>query len=472
MDPPPEGCPLCGSTWGDWWAEVDGKLQFFCCELCGQQWEALLTEVKNRTGWEHVDKVDVQGNRWGRTCLAAYRGGLYRFFIAFTPEGALRKFEELPIESAPAPVAPALEPVVPEPTPEGSPVPASEPEVSLGDEPPPEPAGTETMEPAVLAGELTLAGLHPLLKDRLADEGTRFPDLTKLDPAEGRRIARQMYVETDNLAGAEAAVAMLKTTSVGLTDHRVPVRVYVPTEGDAPYPAVVYLHGGGWVFGDLDTHDSVCREVANRSHCIVVSVQYRRAPEHRFPAPVDDAYGVVQWVADPSVAARLQVDPAKIAVAGDSVGGNLAAVVCQVARERGGPMIGAQVLICPVTDYLPQNDSMREYASGFGLDATFMPWMWQQYLRTPADAREARAVPLRATDLSGLPPALVITAECDILRDEGEEYGSRLAEAGVDAQVTRYPGMIHGFIDYRGIVGEGWDALDEIGNRLRTLFGR
>ncbi|MCI4340431.1 MAG: alpha/beta hydrolase [Thermoplasmata archaeon] len=265
---------------------------------------------------------------------------------------------------------------------------------------------------------------------------------------------------------------MLKTSSFALPDHRVPVRVYLPTNGEAPFPVVVYFHGGGWVFGDVDTHDSVCREIANRSECAVVSVGYRRAPEHKFPDPLEDCYGAVQWVADLGTAARLQTDPGRIAVAGDSAGGNMAAVVCLLARERGGPTISGQVLICPVTAHDPDTPSYRENATGFGFEVSFMPWMWAQYLRGPEDASDPHVAPVRARDLSHLPSALVVTAECDLLRDEGEEYGERLRAAGVAAQVTRYPGMPHGFIDYRGLVDEGWDALDEIGEWLRRLFGR
>ncbi|MCI4354184.1 MAG: alpha/beta hydrolase, partial [Thermoplasmata archaeon] len=314
--------------------------------------------------------------------------------------------------------------------------------------------------------------LNPKLLDQLRHEATDFPNLLEIPVEEGRTIVRRMVRETDDLAGGAPAVAMLKTSSFALPDHRVPVRVYLPTNGEAPFPVVVYFHGGGWVFGDVDTHDSVCREIANRSECAVVSVGYRRAPEHKFPDPLEDCYGAVQWVADLGTAARLQTDPGRIAVAGDSAGGNMAAVVCLLARERGGPTISGQVLICPVTAHDPDTPSYRENATGFGFEVSFMPWMWAQYLRGPEDASDPHVAPVRARDLSHLPSALVVTAECDLLRDEGEEYGERLRAAGVAAQVTRYPGMPHGFIDYRGLVDEGWDALDEIGEWLRRLFGR
>jgi acetyl esterase len=480
-DPPPEGCPLCGSTWGDWWQEVQGASEFFCCSMCADQWLTMIDRVKAGAGWPRVDRIEVQGNRWGRTCDAQYGEESYRFFIAFTPEGVLRRFDAL----EPLPTVPTDEPAVEGAAPSGE---LAEPAESDGDVeaadvpeepaagpaeeelPPPveaEPTGGPAEETTGVEGEL-----HPDLVDRIAHETDDFPNLTEVPLEEARQAVRKMARETDDLAGEPPAVAMLKTSSFALPDHRVPVRVYLPTNGAEPFPVVVYFHGGGWVFGDLDTHDTICREIANRSYCAVVSVGYRRAPEHKFPDPIEDCYGAVRWVADPMTAVRLQIDPQKIAVAGDSVGGTMAAVVARLARERHGPTISAQVLICPVTAYEPDTPSFRQYAHGFGLDESFLPWMWAQYLRGPEDAADPHAVPARQEDLSELPPALIVTGECDLLRDEGEEYGERLRAAGVDAQITRYPRMPHGFIDYRGLVDEGWQALDEIGEMLKRVFGR
>ncbi len=487
--------------------------------MCADQWVTILDRVKERTGWPIVDSVEVSGNRWGRTCDAHHADESFRLFVVFTPEGTLRRFDALeplptvsPEADEPAPPATAdaaelpdalhgtegeemlapepheVDAVAPEEAPRTEvaltgPEPTEEPaaDPSLVDEETTEPAAPEATESPPTAAAFTVdeaepispgSGLDPRLADQLRHESEDFPNLLELPVDEGRQIVRRIVRETDDLAGGPAAVAMLKTSSFALPDHRVPVRVYLPTNGEAPFPVVVYLHGGGWVFGDVDTHDSVCREVANRSECAVVSVGYRRSPENKFPDALEDCYGAVQWLADAGTAARLQTDPGKIAVAGDSAGGNMAAVVCLLARERSGPPISAQVLICPVTAHEPDTPSYRENATGNGLEAAFMPWMWAQYLRTPEDANDPHVAPLRARDLSRLPPALVITAECDLLRDEGEEYGERLRAAGVDAQVTRYPRMPHGFLDYRGLVDEGWDALDEIGEWLQRVFGR
>ncbi|HEY6237620.1 MAG TPA: TA0938 family protein [Thermoplasmata archaeon] len=493
MEPPPEGCPLCGSTWGDWWEDVDGQSVFFCCELCARQWISMNEEVKRRTGWPRVDWVDVDGNRWGRTCTAHHRGADYAFFVVFTPEGELRKFEDRSARSGPAAEPSRGETSFPG-TQEADLSSWSEPESTDrlpestfdGTEPVPDPA--PPVPQVTSAAELSpppltvpppppdpaaewVDGLHPALRARLDEEAREYPNLIELPVEEGRQVVRRIVRETDRLAGGPAAVAQLKTTSFAAGDHRIPVRVYTPVDGDPPLPVVVYFHGGGWVFGDLDTHDSVCREVANRGHCLVVSVGYRRSPESRFPDPVDDCFAAVKWMVDPDTVGRLQSDPRRLIVAGDSVGGNMAAVVSLLTKELGGPKLAGQILICPVIDYFPQNASYREKAKGFGLDAEFFPWMWSQYLRTPDDGRDPHVVPALAADLSGLPPALVITAECDVLRDEGEQFADRLEASGVPVQASRYAGMIHGFIDYRGIVEEGWDALDEIGSWIRSTVG-
>jgi acetyl esterase/lipase len=479
LDPPPEGCPLCGSTWGDWWQKVQGSRQFFCCKMCADQWVTMIDRVKAGAGWPRVDSINVEGNRWGRTCEAHYGEETFRFFVVFTPEGDLRRFdalESIPTVGANPTGAETTELEGSPPDEEASAVDPMETGEPFAEDAGPEGAPTEGAEDALASDpepeDPTAGELHPSLVEQLAHEARDFPSLLEVPVDEGRQIVRKMVRETDDRAGEPPAVAMLKTSSFALPGHRVPVRVYLPTNGEEPFPVVVYFHGGGWVFGDLDTHDSVCREIANRSYCAVVSVAYRRSPEHKFPEPLEDCYGAVRWVSDPATAARLQIDPERIAVGGDSVGGTMAAITCVLARERGGPRISAQVLICPVTAYEPDTPSFREFATGFGLEASFLPWMWSQYLRGPADAADPHAVPMRNVDLSHLPPALVLTGECDLLRDEGEEYGERLRAAGVEAQITRYPRMPHGFLDYRGLVDEGWDALDEIGEMLRKVFGR
>ncbi|WP_225725645.1 MULTISPECIES: alpha/beta hydrolase [unclassified Nocardia] len=206
----------------------------------------------------------------------------------------------------------------------------------------------------------------------------------------------------------------------------------------------MFFHGGGFMLGDLDTHDGLCRSLANGARCLVVSVDYPRAPEHRFPAAPDACFAATRWVADH--AAAIGADPARIAVGGDSAGGNLATVVAAMARESG-PTLVFQLLIYPDLDFRRTNFSIREYAGKYGnITRDGQRWFMDNYLNDPAEKLDPRVSPLLAPDLTGLPPALVITAEYDALRDEGEEYGRRLAAAGVTATVIRYPGMIHEFI--------------------------
>jgi acetyl esterase len=489
MEPPTEGCPLCGSTWGDWWADVQGQRRFFCCELCARQWLALLAEVRRHTGWARVDAVDVEGNRWGRTCIARGAGADFHCFVVFTPEGELRRFEVLPEgPAAPAPLAAApVAPIPAAPTADFEEVPDLENGGGSGDGPaavPPAPEVPTVEAPTVEAptdetpaaedaaeGPLPVGTIPAEIVEQLEHEKKEYPDLTAVSVEEGRKAVREMARETDGLAGPTPAVALIKNTSIATGDHRIPVRVYTPKEGDPPLPAVLFLHGGGWAFGDLDTADHLCREIANRSRSVVLSIAYRRSPEHKFPAALEDAYSALTWVTERAVAERLALDPDRIAVVGESAGANLAAVVAQLAKERGGPKVAAQVLLCPVTAVEPDTPSYRENATGTGLEPSFLTWMWAQYLRSPEDAKDPHVAPLLATDLAGLPPALILTAEFDVLRDEGEQYGQRLNEAGVPTQVTRYPGMVHGFVDYRGLAEAGWQALDEIGEMLRTRLG-
>ena len=247
----------------------------------------------------------------------------------------------------------------------------------------------------------------------------------------------------------------------------IPVRIYTP-EGDTPLPLLVWYHGGGWVLGNLDGSDATCRELANAAGCIVISVDYRLAPEHKYPAAAEESYAAFRWVADN--AAALGGDARRIAVGGDSAGGNLAAVVSQMARDRGGPTPVFQALIYPVTDHSFETASYRENADGYLLTTTAMRWFWDQYLDTADEGMQAYASPLRAENLSGLAPALVITAEFDPLRDEGEAYGQRLRESGVPAVVSRYDGMIHGFFGMSLIMDKAKLAVGETAGALKSAF--
>jgi len=235
------------------------------------------------------------------------------------------------------------------------------------------------------------------------------------------------------------------------------VRVYRPA-GDAAKPVIVYYHGGGWVLGSLETHDGTCRRLADGADAVVVSVDYRMGPEDRFPAAVDDSYAALTWVA--ANAAEIGADPARLVVAGDSAGGNLAAVMSQRAREDG-PAIAFQLLIYPVTDHEFTSVSMEENAVGYYLTRDAMRWFYDHYLEDPSQGDDPRVSPLRAADLSGLPPAFVLTAQYDPLRDQGIAYADALREAGNVVEMTMYEGLFHGFFSMFDLIDAGKAAFDD-----------
>lgn len=247
-----------------------------------------------------------------------------------------------------------------------------------------------------------------------------------------------------------------------LTEDGVPVRIYRPDDSDAPGPALVFFHGGGWVVGSIETHDGITRALANRSGCVVVSVDYRVAPEHRFPAAIDDALSATRWVL--ANAAELGIDPGRVAVGGDSSGGNLAAVVARRARDAGIPL-AFQMLVYPVVDHSFDTGSYSEFAEGHSLTREGMHWYWSHYLGA-GDGGDPDASPARERDLAGLAPAFVATAELDPLRDEGESYARRLEEAGVPTVHVRYNGMIHGFLRMPAAINRAADALDDLSAAL------
>lgn len=248
----------------------------------------------------------------------------------------------------------------------------------------------------------------------------------------------------------------------------LPIRIYTP-EGPGPFPALVYFHGGGFVVGSLASGDPTCRALCHGASCVVVSVEYRLAPEHKFPAATDDCLAATRWLA--AHAAELNADPARLAVAGESSGGNLAAVTALRLRDEGGPALRGQLLIYPVADYhTPPTPSYIANADGYLLTRAMMVWFWGHYLSDAGEANHPHAAPLRAPDLSGLPAALVITAEFDPLRDEGERYAERLQQAGVPTQLARYDGMIHGFLLLSELFDEGRQAMEEAILWLRQLF--
>jgi acetyl esterase len=249
----------------------------------------------------------------------------------------------------------------------------------------------------------------------------------------------------------------------------IPLRLYRPAAAPAAgTAALVFFHGGGWVLGNLESHDGMCRHLAERSGCVVVAVDYRLAPEHKFPAPLDDAGAATAWVA--AQAGALGLDPARIAVGGDSAGGNLAAALCLAARDAGGPAIAWQMLLYPATDFAMDTPSHRRFEEGHLLTRESMLWFRDHYLTSPEEAAAWRASPLRAASVAGLPPALVLTASHDPLRDEGEAYGRRLAEAGVPVTLWRVPGQIHGFLPMGKAIAASAAVLDRLAAALRTAL--
>jgi acetyl esterase len=235
--------------------------------------------------------------------------------------------------------------------------------------------------------------------------------------------------------------------------------------GPGLFAGLVFLHGGGWVTGSIHTHDHLCRSITRDAGAVVVSIDYRLAPEHPFPSAVDDAEAAVIWVAEH--AERLGIDPARLGVGGDSAGGNLATAAARRCRDRQAPRLAFQVLLYPVTDAGLDSPSYLENAEGYLLTRSAMAWYWNQYAPGSADRFHPDASPLRAPDLAGLPRALVISAEYDPLRDEAEAYAERLESSGVSVRMTRYPGMIHGFIRRDAILDQGKVALREIAAFVR-----
>jgi acetyl esterase len=255
-------------------------------------------------------------------------------------------------------------------------------------------------------------------------------------------------------------VADLKITGPG---GELPLRLYRPVS-QRPLPALLYFFGGGWVLGTIDTADGVSRSLANSSGALVIVVGYRLAPEHPFPAAADDCYATLRWVAEH--ADEIGADPSRLAVGGDSAGGNLAAGVAIRARADG-PALAGQLLVYPNTDQLADDQSMRAADDPFLFNRHSVAWYRQHYLASPGDADNPLASPLRAASLAGLPPALVITAEYDPLRDQGEAYARRLADDGVQAELSRYPGMAHGFFTMGGTVDASRAAIAQAASRLR-----
>jgi acetyl esterase len=306
--------------------------------------------------------------------------------------------------------------------------------------------------------------LHPQVQALLAEmEAQGFAPPETQSVAENRALTAQLR----DLAGPPEEVARVEDVAAPGPAGDIPVRLYAPA-AEGPLPVLVWYHGGGWVIGDLEGADAPCRVLANRSGCLVASVDYRLAPEHRFPAAVDDAFAALVWAAEKI--GDHGGDRTRLAVGGDSAGGNLAAVVSQLAKRRGGPMPAFQLLVYPATDRTAQDGSILENAQGPLLTRAWMEWFYALYLNGPEDGLDTRVSPALADDLSGLPPALVVTAEYDPLRDQGAEYARRLQAAGVPAEHLAFDGMIHGFFQMGGVIDAGRDALDRAGAALRAAL--
>ncbi len=291
-------------------------------------------------------------------------------------------------------------------------------------------------------------------------EATGVPPWHALSVESARRVEDEVFTADDR-----SPVEFVRNLAIPGPRGEIPLRVYRPDVEDAP--VVVFYHGGGWTLGTLNSIDGVCRELANRANCVVVSVDYRLAPEHPFPAGVDDAVAALDWVAEH--AATFGGDPTRLGVAGTSAGGNLAAVVALHAREFDGPTLSHQSLLYPITNHAFDTVSYDENRDGPLLTRADMEWFWNHYLRSPVDGRNPFASPLRAEDLSNLPPATVVTCGHDPLRDEGIAYAERLDDAGVEVEHDHYPGMTHGFLSLTDDVTTADEAMDSVAESLRTM---
>ena len=310
--------------------------------------------------------------------------------------------------------------------------------------------------------------LHPQtqgLVDAMARMNLIPPD--KLSVEQAREQFRRSRVPF--VAPAEA-VDSAKDATIPGPGGGLRIRMYRPlgSRSDELLPGLVYFHGGGWVFGDLDSHDPLCRELCNLARCAVVAVDYRLAPENRFPAAVEDAICAIRYVAQHAIA--LGIDGARLAAGGDSAGGNLAAVAALTFRDQGGPELKLQLLIYPVTDFSMEAPSYTRIANGFTFSKERMSYFRGLYLRGPEDAANWRASPLKAKDLSRLPSALLIAAGHDPLVDEGKAYADRLAAAGVPVTYTCYDGVVHGFVSMAGAIDAGHTAIAEAATALKRAF--
>jgi acetyl esterase/lipase len=314
--------------------------------------------------------------------------------------------------------------------------------------------------PPALDGQVLASDIQALIR---LSEWAGSESITECAPPEEARAMSRAGAEA--VGGPKLAMARVEDLELPGPGGPIPMRFYVPTDAAEPMPLLVYYHGGGWAIGDLDTHDGLCRFLAANAGVRLLSVGYRLAPEHPFPAAVEDAFAAFQWAAEQAVG--LGADPRRIAIGGDSAGGNLAAVVSVLARDAGGPDPAMQLLIYPVTDADDDRDSRRLFAEGFLLTKADMDWFEGHYLPEPGASEDPRVSVLRTDDLSGLPPAYVATAGFDPLRDEGEAYAERMREAGVRVALRRHPGLVHSFANLTAVSRTSRAAMLEVAGALR-----
>jgi len=309
--------------------------------------------------------------------------------------------------------------------------------------------------------------LHPQVADLMKRrEALGFPANSEVSPDEARANAR---AGKEAIPSDQEPVGEISERTIPGPAGDVPIRIYRPTT-EGPHPLIMLFHGGGWVIGDLDTEDSMSRGLVNRVDAVLVSVDYRLAPETKFPGAPEDCYAATVWAVEN--ASEIGVDASNLALSGTSAGGNLTGAVAQMCRDRGGPEVKHQVLFCPVIDYDFARKSYHEKAEGYGLTRDGMIWFWDQYLASPEDGHNPYASPIRAEDLSGLPDATVIAAEYDPLLDEAADYAKALEAAGVDVQYTEYPGMTHGFNGSFGLIDDSIKACEEASARILTSFAK
>jgi len=307
--------------------------------------------------------------------------------------------------------------------------------------------------------------LHPeydaMLKQLAAVPGPALTELPIADARTGYRMMRPV--------APDIAVGTIVDRTIPGPARPIAIRIYTPA-GNGPFPVLLNFHGGGWVIGDLDTADGVCRELCSRVGCVVVSVDYRLAPEHRFPAAVEDCLAATRWAAEH--ANELNGDAGRLAVTGESAGANLAAVVCHLARDEGAPALTFQLLAYPVTDANLDTGSYRANGEGYLLTKEGMEWFWNHYCPNPKDRTNPRAAPLRASNFKGLPAALIMVGEFDPLRDEGAAYAAKLKAAGVAVDYVCFDGLIHEFMAHSRMFSAAKPAMDRAVAALRNAFAR